>query len=66
MRLLSSGFSDVAVSGLMLLAASTSVKMVYNSFSVNNFPFKTLYNGLFMVCTMRSITPLCCGERSVL
>ena len=58
-RLLSSGFSDVAVNGLILLAASISVRMVYNSFSVNCLPFRTLYKGRFIVCTMRSITPLC-------
>ena len=62
--LLSSGCSEVVLSGLELLAASHDVSTVYISPSVNTFPLSTLYSGLFIVCTILSTTPLCCGERS--
>ena len=58
--------ADVVAKGLILLAASQSVRMVYISFSVNSLPFSTLYNGFFIVCTILSMTPLCCGDLSVL
>ena len=57
-KLLSSGDSDVALSGRILLEASQSVKNVLNSVSVSIRPSNTLYNGFLITCTILSIKPL--------
>ena len=66
MSIMSSWFYDVTVDGFIFLVASISISVIHISFSVISFPLRTLYKSFSIVWTIRSITPLCCGLRSIL